>query len=234
MSAALRFHALLSMSMKKNQILALLASALLSCAAHAGSNWIGDGDFEALDYAGFGSDYIKNGNLYDPAVLAIGSNPHAFHSGWASFGAYSGSEMLIVNGGTHSGASAGKNAFWSQDLSLNAGSYDFSAFATSTYGGNPSKLQAVLTQDGAGTVLATLQLGSTAGQWQQMSGSFSLATGAKVTLTLLDLSNDYGGNDFAVDHLSLTAVPVPEPETYALLLAGLVAIALSVTLRRRR
>jgi hypothetical protein len=136
--------------------------------------------------------------------------------------------MLIVNG-----SNSANNVVWSQTLNLQAGSYDFSALAASTYSGSPSSLKAVYTINNTSADIAALQLTATTGQWDALAGSFSLNNAATVQIKLLDLNTDYGGNDFAVDRLSLTAAPVPEPETYALMLAGLGAVGY-VARRRRR
>jgi len=208
--------------MQNLKTIALAALALIASGANA-SNLIANGDFETpgvAGYAAFGSDYIKGGNAYDPSVVNIGSNPIDFHGGWASFNALSGSGMLIVNGGTD----GANNVVWSQTLNLTAGTYDFSGSAASTYGGNPSKLQAVVNVLGNDYPLGgPVQLGSSTGQWQALSGQVTVPFNVSVQVKLLNLSTDYSGNDFALDAISLTAA-VPEPETYALMLAGLAAV----------
>jgi hypothetical protein len=215
--------------MKQLKLTALAAIALLSTGAHA-ANLIANGDFEtsgAAGYAAFGSDYVQGGDAHAPSVVNIGSNPNALHSGWGSFSALSGNSMLIVNGGTE----LGSNIVWSQTLNLSAGVYDFTGSAASTYGGNPSKLQAVVHVFGNDYVLGTVQLGSDVGQWQTLSGQVTVPFNVSVQVKLLNLSTDYSGNDFAVDNIALTAA-VPEPESYALMLAGLGTIGFIA--RRRR
>jgi hypothetical protein len=215
--------------MKQLKLLLLAATACASFSAGA-TNLIANGGFEdgsSAGYATFSSDYTKAGNLYDPAIVTIGGNPNSFHGSWASFGALEGDNMLIVNGGTN----INSNLVWSQTLSLGAGTYDFSAAAASTYSGNPSNIVFVATIGGNDYTLGGAQLGSTTGQWDTISGTLNLQNAASVQIKLLNNSTDYSGNDFAVDKISLTSA-VPEPETYAMLLAGLGLVGFAA--RRRK
>jgi hypothetical protein len=217
-------------TMKQFKLLLLAATACASFSASAATNLITNGGFEdgsAAGYATFSSDYTKAGNLYDPAIVTIGSNPNSFHGSWASFGALEGSNMLIVNGGTNGSS----NLVWSQTLNLGAGSYDFSAAAASTYSGNPSNIVFVATIGGTDYTLGGVQLGSTTGQWDAITGTLNLQSATSVQIKLLNNSTDYSGNDFAVDQISLTSA-VPEPETYAMLLAGLGLVGFAA--RRRK
>ena len=210
------------------KLLAGLTAALLATGAHAIGNLITNGSFETVDFTSFDSDYQKNFNAYAESTVNIGSNPFGFHGSWASFAAADGLNMLIVNG-----SNSASNVVWSQTLNLQAGSYDFSALAASTYSGSPSSLKAVYTIANTRTDIGALQLTATTGQWDAFGGSFTLSSAATVQIKLLDLNTDYGGNDFAVDKLSLTtAAAVPEPETYALMLAGLGVVGFVA--RRRR
>ncbi|MHA4867153.1 PEP-CTERM sorting domain-containing protein [Duganella sp. PWIR1] len=215
--------------MKQLKVLLLAATAFASFSAGA-ANLITNGGFEdgsATGYASFTSDYTKAGNLYDPSIVTIGGNPNSFHSAWGSFGALEGSNMLIVNGGIV----GTQNLVWSQTLNLAAGSYDFSAAAASTYGSNPSHVIAIATIGGTDYALGGVQLGSTVGQWDTFSGVLNVQSATSVQIKLLNLTTDYHGNDFAVDQISLTSA-VPEPTTYAMLLAGLGM--LGFVARRRR
>ncbi|MCV2356033.1 PEP-CTERM sorting domain-containing protein [Paucibacter sp. B2R-40] len=212
--------------MKSFQIIAL-ATALLSGGAQAATNLIVNGDFAAVDYNSFASDYMKQHDAYDESTVNIGTDAHNVHGSWASFADLGGNNMLIVNG-----SNSVSNVVWAQTLTLGAGTYDFSGSAASTYFANPSLLQAVVTV-GAYTfnVGSSVQLDSSTGTWKTLSGSFTLNGPVTGTVKLLNLTTDYNGNDFVVDNLTLTAA-VPEPETYALMLAGLGAIGFVA--RRRR
>jgi hypothetical protein len=214
--------------MKQLKLMLLAATACASFSAGA-ANLIDNGSFELGGTAGydtFASDYIKNGNIYDPSVLTIGTNPNAVHSSWATFGALDGANMLIVNGGLD----ASSGVFWSQTLNLSAGTYNFSAAAASTYPTNPSHVIAIATIDGTDVTLGEVQLGRST-QWATLTGGFLLQNSGSVTIKLKDLSTDYTGNDFAVDKISLTSA-VPEPETYAMMLAGLGLVGFAA--RRRK
>ena len=109
---------------------AVLTAALLATGAHAASNLIGNGSFETVDAASFDSDHQKNTNACAGSTVNIGTNPNGVHGSWAGFAAVDGVNMLIVNGSnSNSNSNSASNVVWSQTLSLQAGSYDFSARA---------------------------------------------------------------------------------------------------------
>ena len=138
--------------------------------------------------------------------------------------------MLLVNGGQ----SLTSNTVWSQTVNLTVGSYNFSGFAASTVFFNPSTLRVVATIGGNDFAIGGVALGSNVGQWDGFGGSFSLQTSSSVTLKILNLGTEYGGNDFAVDNLTLAAAAVPEGETYSTLLAGLGLLGFAAIRRRVR
>ena len=188
-------------------------------AAQASPELIINGGFEtagAPGYATFNSDYSTGVDAHAENTVNIGSNPISLHGSWDSFAPYAGSEMLIVNGGANVNSTV-----WSQTLALSAGTYNFSALASSVYSGNPATLRAVATIGGIDYTLGTdLLLTSATNAWNTFGGSMTVLTAGNVTLKLQDRNAVASGNDFAVDNISLTSA-VPEPETYAMLLAGL-------------
>ena len=213
--------------MKKLNIAVLVAAALFAFSAQAETNLILNGGFETAGpagYAAFQSQYAVTSAYYEGSIN-IGSDPRALHSYWSSFAPESGNGMLIINGALDT-----SKAFWSQTLNLSAGNYVFSASAASSYPAAPANLRAVAIVNGVSHNLGNLQLGSTTGQWSSFGGNLALSNNTTVSIKLFDQVPNGGGNDFVVDNITLTS-PVPEPESWAMMLAG---IGLLGALARRK
>jgi hypothetical protein len=124
----------------------------------------------------------------------------------------------------------------SQVLNLTkAGTYEFSFWFAARPDNNaamhPNTDSLGWQVDGAsGSVLKSWKAAS-ATTWQQYTQTFTFAAPKAVTLAFFaeGKSDSYGGS---IDNVSFTNItPVPEPETYAMLLAGL---GLMGTIARRR
>ena len=222
--------------MSKLHTLACLACAAtvltLSAAAQAAApNLIANGNFES-GLTGFTSDYVVGGDSWSEGVLNVGTDPKQFHSLWDSVS--DGSNMLFVNGST----AAEPRTVWSETVSLSKGaSYDYSGSVISLYADNPALLQAVATIGGKDYVVGTVQLngGGSTPQWQSWSGTLVSPFSGNVVLKLIDLNQSASGNDFALDNLSLTqTAAVPEPQSWAMALAGLAALGFIARRRQRR
>ncbi len=99
-------------------------------------------------------------------------------------------------------------------------------------GNSPSILEFSVSGQSLGTKTTDLAL---AGTWQGLSQSWNSGANTSVVLSLINRNTAAAGNDFAIDDIYLgtqsTVNSVPEPETYALMMAGLAALAYA---RRRR
>lgn len=202
---------------------------MLAC-SHAGL--ILNGDFESGN-TGFSSQYeytSVNGGLATGGEgsgggrYGIGTNPQFFHPSFVSAGDHTtgSGNMMVVNG-----SFTPNKVVWSGTVAppLTIGTtYKFSAWVMNVYPTSPANLQFSFGGNTLGTIAPT---GS--GVWQEFT-AFLVAT-ADQSSGLIDLNIAFSGNDFAVDDITLTAVPEP-----ATMLAGALLLLPfgASTLRRMR
>ena len=165
-----------------------------------------------------------------------------------------GGDITMTTAGPGEGSVSGTDALWIDDLegglaltpySLGADAYEGSAFSKSFTSGAGSTFSFNWTlstdafdagfADRAFAVIngTVVTLGSVAPG--VVSGLFShtFATGGPRTISfgVVDVNDVAGNSRLSVSHMSVTAVP--EPETYALLLAGLGLMAAAAARKRR-
>ncbi|MFL5297937.1 MAG: PEPxxWA-CTERM sorting domain-containing protein [Phenylobacterium sp.] len=211
---------------------AAFAAIALGTGAHAATNLVVNGDFEAGN-TGFGSDYAfvsGPGSATPPAVYAIDTSPSNVHPAWASFGDHtSGSgKMMIVNG-----SEVGGERVWYENgvgVAQNT-TYFFSTWIRSVYDQSPAQLNFSINLNGIGT---TFTAGAIADGWQQFFASWNSGSATTANIALINQNTAFTGNDFALDDISLstTAPNVPEPGAWALMILGFGAVG--SVLRRRR
>jgi hypothetical protein len=214
--------------MKLTHVLTSAAAfALVASTAGAATNLVTNGDFQAGN-SGFSSDYTFTvGTLYDPAVYNVGPNPNDTHGSWASFYDHTlgnaDGEMMIVNGDA-----TDSTRVWYQSIGLVSGqSYLFDFFMRSTYDTSP----AVLSLSVAGTEVAgPFNAGLISDGWLHYTGNFTAGATGSAEVAIWNKNTDFTGNDFALDDISLAAVP--EPATWAMMLTGF--FGMGSMLRRRR
>jgi hypothetical protein len=211
--------------------------------------------FYSLAYA----NLLVNGSFEDPPVaVQKGFHGGTSFSGWNVSGiqsaimnnnvgpswtlaaiwpqAQDGSQYLYLNDWGNTNTSI------SQSVNLDGGTYSFSFYLNglvnglgTTFDYSPS---VILDLSGPGGVLlATTVYGIDNRTWTAFDFDFSVATSGIYSLTftapstpVLPVGQNY--NFIALDHVELIASPVPEPETYAMMLAGL--CLLGVMARRRK
>ena len=215
----------------------MLSAAAFSTQASA-ANLILNGDFE-LGNTGFSSDYtfIPGGNS-GPAQYTVGTNPKAFNGAFVSAGDHTTGfgNMMIVNGSQNL-----NDVVWQSNAITIAGmtDYFFEAFVMNLFPASPPNLTFTISLDGGmEQVLNTLSVPVETGVWNGLSTSFNSGGATSATLRLRNSQVAFGGNDFAIDDISLDTQSivnpgaVPEPATWAFMIAGFGAIG--GAMRRQR
>lgn len=222
----------------RHTIISLSAAVVVALPALAGAaapNLAPNGDFEAGNNS-FASDYnYSPGGNGAEAQYTVRSNPYPWNGAFVSMGDHTtgSGQMFVGNGSPIDGA-----IVWSSGvIDVTSGTdYFFEAFVSNVccYVGYPgANSPAVLefrvatpTIVSLGTVATSLDF---TGQWQGLGTTWNSGSATSVTLSLINRNTAVGGNDFAVDDIYFgtesTLPPVPEPETYALMALGLVALA---------
>lgn len=202
----------------------LLAALLPVSQAHA--NLVNNGSFEDGNI-GFTTDYGYRGanSNTGPSEYTVSSTTQTFHGGFANIAAQEGSQMMVINGATSPAI------LWSQSgINVLAHTdYIFSAWLTTLIENYGVELDFRINGISVGT--------KSSGQpvvWTDFGSTWNSGNNTSVTLSIVDLTTDFGGNDFALDNIAFNqanASAVPEPASLAL-----VALGLSGTLfsRRRR
>jgi hypothetical protein len=212
------------------------ASAIVAAAAIAGSaqgavNLVTNGDFEAGN-TGFGSDYLYNVPTDGQAQYSITTNPRLVHPAFAIFGDHTTGvgNMMVVNG-----SDSTTDRVWFQNgIGINANTtYFFSTWIRTVFDQAPAQLKFSININSIGT---TFTAGSIADGWQQFSASWNSGAATTADISLVNQNTAFSGNDFALDDISLSVTApgggVPEPASWALMIAGF-GLA-GATLRRRQ
>ncbi len=229
--------------MKSNKFGLLIGLGVLTVSQAWAQNLVINGDFGGGN-TGFTSDYIYAGvpgtpsptsgnanTLWDEGTYSVGINPYLFHSSWTSFGDHTTGtgDMLIVNG------AESPVTVWQGTLSspLVVGqTYEFSAWVANLYPPpvgvgttpiNPAQLQFSV----GGSAIGSIYTAPGVGVWSEFTATF--VAGIE-PIAVLDLDTAPNGNDFALDDISIIAVP--EPATMAL--AGLSGLSLLLFRRQRK
>ncbi len=223
-------------------IVGLIAGLALSGAAGA-TNLIVNGDFEGGN-ADFTSDYA-----YAPAgnstegQYTIRSNPFPWNGAFVSAGDHTSGagQMMVINGSP----TAGDIVWQSGPIALaSMTNYFFEAFVMNVCCGggaiNPPILTFSISLDGATAFdLSTAVTPTVNGVWTGLSNSFNSGAATTATLFLVNANTIRAGNDFAIDDINLDTRSivnpgVPEPASWAIMIAGLALVGSSLRARARK
>lgn len=217
----------------------LIAATLLVGASHASAQLVVNGDFEAGN-SGFTSGYsyvVPGANALLPeATYTVDTNPAFSHPQFTSFGDHTTGtgNFLIVNGA----GTADVPVWTSGPIAITLGeTYIFDAWLSSVFPDSPAQLAFSVSIDGGPLQsLALVAAPLPVGVWGQVQSSF-LATGASAVLSIVNQNTALTGNDFGVDDIGLRIGEpvggVPEPTTWALLIAGFGMIGVAARRRHR-
>ena len=213
----------------------LLCAALTTGSiAHAAANLVPNGDFSSGN-TGFTSAYS-----YSPGVnstegqYTVRSNPFPWNGAFVSAADHTTGTGLafVANGSPVDGAVVWQSGAITVAAATN---YFFEAFVmnvccTAAYSGanSASVLEFSINDVSVGSRTTNLAL---AGTWEGLSTTWNSGSATTAVLKLINRNTAVGGNDFAVDDISLSTQsivlppPVPEPATLALMLGGLAVVA---------
>jgi len=200
--------------------------AIAPMSAHAGANLVQNGDFE-LGNTGFtsGYAYYPNGSSNDGSghdFYQIGTDARNDNNRWVALGDHttgSGNYMYV------DGSTTANTPIWGQSIGVETGkTYEISGYFSSLYNASDPTIKYTI---GGSDATSAFDLNAP-GTWQQHSFLWT-ATSNTLNLALVDTNLNAGGNDFAIDDLSVKAVP----EASTVVLFSLMAIGGILILRKR-
>ncbi|MBC7495980.1 MAG: PEP-CTERM sorting domain-containing protein [Sphingomonadaceae bacterium] len=211
---------------------ALVLSLALVAASAAGAVTVPNGDFSAGN-SGFTSDYTFGPAVTGSQYYDVQTNAQTSHPSYVSFGDHTtGTGLyLIANGAEVADATVYRSA----SIAVLAGTtYSFGAFLANAYPGNPAAIDfRVALGAGPATSIGSFTIPAGSGVWNSAAQPFFTGAATSVLLSFVDLNLAAGGNDFAIDDITLTQVSaaVPEPAMWSMMIAGFGLVG--AVLRRR-
>ena len=214
----------------------MFAVAILTASAAAAVN-VPNGDFSAGN-TNFTSDYgygpgagalLTAGANSGAGYYSVADNAQFSHPYFTSFGDHtSGTGLYLIANGA---IAPGVTVYRSATIAVQAGkTYSFGAYLANAYPASPANIDfTVALGGGAATSIGTVTIPDGSGVWNSAAKTFNTGTATSVTLSFVDRNLASSGNDFAIDDITLRAVP--EPATWVMMIAGFGLVG--VGLRRR-
>jgi len=198
----------------------LLCSLALVAASTAGAATVPNGDFSGGN-SGFTSDYSFGPAVTGSQYYDVQANAQTIHPSYVSFGDHTtGTGLyLIANGAENANASVYRSA----SIAVLAGTtYSFGAFLANAYPDSPASIDfRVALGAGPATSIGSFTIPVGSGIWNSAAQTFFTGAATSVFLSFVDLNLAPGGNDFAIDDITLTQVnAVPEPAMWSMMIVG--------------
>jgi len=196
-------------------VLPFVAAVAIASGSHASSvNLIVNGDFEAGD-TGFSTGLSVDNTFLDAGEYSVLTNAQTVNGAFDNEGDHTtgSGNMMAINGTTSSGTLA-----WGQTVNVVSGTeYDLSFWVMSLFGSGSTQLG--ISFDGT-SVGSVDNVGTGSGVWREFTASWTATSTGAIDLELLELSTGFGGNDYALDDISLTFTDAGDPSAVPLPAAG--------------
>ena len=184
----------------------LTLAALLSTAAIAAQadSLLVNGDFEAGNTGFTSALRYDAGNGANPATYDVDTDPKVWFGNFASYGDHTTGtgNMMMVNG-----SQTVEDVVWSQTVAVQASTdYDFGGWISAMFPG----ASALALQIAAATI-GTITGPSISSIWQEFGFGWNSGGSTSAVISLLQASNGFGGNDYALDDLSFVGPDAPPP-----------------------
>jgi hypothetical protein len=180
----------------------LLIASSFAIPAPIHRNLIVNGNFSGGN-KGFKTGYTLGTDLGPEGNYVIGTNPHDYHMGGASFGSHTTGKgpMLLFNG-----SRVENTTVWEQTVSVTPNhKYSFGLWAASwgqlgQPGVDPSPAKLVITINGK-RVGQPFAVYARDGAWTKFSASWAAGSSKSADIRIVDTNLEGVGNDFAIDDL---------------------------------
>lgn len=162
---------------------------------------------------GFNSDYnyvvdlpnVQN-EMVPEGTYAVIPNPNLVHTGFSACNDHTGGggNMMVING------AANLQDIWCQTVAVSPNSYyNVSAWVASVNPSSPAQLQFSINNVPIGSIINAVPSPCT---WTPFNAVWNSGSSTTATICILNLNTAQGGNDFALDDISMVGLCVVEDE----------------------
>lgn len=209
------------------RIALISALCVAAGAAASASAQVVNGDFQTGVLSPSTTSYTQDATMLPPATWNLVAFD-TIHPSWVDFADHTTGDSeegwyMIVNG-----TDGGLGPAWAQLVELLPNTdYVLSAWFASLFPVSPASLQFRVIGDGTEDISATFQAPTDTAVWGERTFSFNSGGNAFVSLQIWDVNDQFTGNDYAIDDISLAVVPTPGS-------AALMGVGGLLLARRRR